>query len=80
MCFNIPKPQQRGRSGDKMNQARWDYLLPILFVTAYSFAMVWFGYVEGKRVAEEKAERIANLNRMQPARAKQLYDWERHGL
>jgi hypothetical protein len=50
-----------------MNQARWDYLLPILFVTAYSFAMVWFGYVEGKRVAEEKAERIANLNRMQIA-------------
>jgi hypothetical protein len=51
-----------------------------LFVTAYSFAMVWFGYVEGKRVAEEKAEKIANLNRMQAAQAKQLYDWERHGL
>ena len=63
-----------------MNQARWDYLLPILFVTAYSFAMVWFGYVEGKRVAEEKAERITNLNRMQTAQAKQLYDWEQHGL
>jgi hypothetical protein len=63
-----------------MNQARWDYLLPVLFVTAYSFAMVWFGYVEGKRVAEEKAERITNLNRMQTAQAKQLYDWERHGL
>ena len=63
----------------KMN-ARWDYLLPVLFVTAYSFAMVWFGYVEGKRVAEEKAERTANLNRMQTAQAKQLYDWERHGL
>ena len=63
-----------------MNQARWDYLLPILFVTAYSFAMVWFGYVEGKRVAEEKAERIANLNRMQRAQDKQLYDCEQHGI
>jgi hypothetical protein len=60
--------------------ARWDYLLPVLFVTAYSFAMVWFGYVEGKRVAEEKAERTANLNRIQIAQDKQLYDWERHGL
>ena len=42
--------------------------------------MVWFGYVEGKRVAEEKAERIANLNRMQIAQDKQLYDWEQHGI
>lgn len=80
MCLNYPKPEMLADRETKMNQARWDYLLPVLFVTAYSFAMVWFGYVEGKRVAEEKAERIANLNRMQIAQDKQLYDWERHGL
>jgi hypothetical protein len=60
--------------------ARWDLLLPVLFVTVYSFAMVWFGYVEGKRVAEARAEKISNLNRMQIAQDKQLYDWETHGL
>jgi hypothetical protein len=80
MCFNNPKPEMLADREIKMNQARWDYLLPVLFVTAYSFAMVWFGYVEGKRVAEEKAEKTANLNRMQIAQDKQLYDWERHGL
>lgn len=63
-----------------MNNARWDYLLPVLFVTAYSFAMVWFGYVEGKRVAEEKAEKVANLHRRKAARDKLVYDWARDGF
>jgi hypothetical protein len=67
-------------SGDKMNQARWDLLIPVLLITGYSFVMIWFGYYEGKRVAEYNAEKKANLLRLKIAQDKQLYDWERHGL
>ena len=63
-----------------MNQARWDLLIPVLLVTGYSFVMIWFGYYEGKRVAEYNAEKKANLLRLKIAQDKQLYDWERHGL
>ena len=63
-----------------MNQARWDLLIPALLVMAYSFAMVGFGYYEGKRNAEYKAEKLANMRRRVEARKKQLYDWERDGI
>ena len=78
--LKLSQVRNADRSGDEMNQARWDLLMPVLLVTAYSFAMAWFGYIEGKRVVEERQERIANLTRLQIARDKQLYDWERDGL
>lgn len=63
-----------------MNQARWDLLLPTLLVTAYSFVMIAIGYYEGKRNAEYKAEKIANLHRRRAAREKLIYDWQRDGI
>ena len=60
--------------------ARWDLLIPTLLVIAYSAAMWGLGYYEGKRNAELRHERKANLRRRMVAREKQLYDWERHGI
>jgi hypothetical protein len=42
--------------------------------------MIGFGYYEGKRNAEYRAEKLANLRRRVEARNKQLYDWERDGI
>jgi hypothetical protein len=60
--------------------ARWDLFLPVLLVVAYSSVMWALGYHEGKRNAELRYERKANLRRRVMAREKQLYDWETHGL
>jgi hypothetical protein len=60
--------------------ARWDLFLPVLWVVAYSCVMLGLGYYEGKRNAEYKAEKRANLRRRMAAREKQLYDWERDGI
>jgi hypothetical protein len=60
--------------------ARWDLFIPTLIVCAYSAVMFGFGYYEGKRNAEYKAEKKANLRRRMAAREKQLYDWERDGI
>jgi uncharacterized protein (TIGR02646 family) len=38
------------------------------------------GFFRGKRNAELRFERKANLRRRVMAREKQLYDWETHGL
>lgn len=59
---------------------RWDLLIPIVLVLAYSAAMFAFGYYEGKRNAEYKAEKRANIRRRAMAREKQLYDWEKDGI
>jgi hypothetical protein len=63
-----------------MNQARWDLFIPFVLVLAYSFAMIGFGYYEGKRNAEYRAEKLTNLRRRVEARKQQMYDWEKHGL
>jgi hypothetical protein len=42
--------------------------------------MIGFGYYEGKRNAEYKAEKLTNLRRRVEARKQQMYDWEKHGL
>ena len=60
--------------------ARWDLLIPTLLVIAYSAAMWGLGYYEGKRNAELRHERKANLRRRMVAREKQFYDWERDGI
>jgi hypothetical protein len=80
MCFNNPKPEMLADRETKMNQARWDLFIPFVLVLAYSFAMIGFGYYEGKRNAEYRHEKIANLRRRVEARNKQLYDWERDGI
>ncbi len=59
---------------------RWDLLIPTLLVIAYSAAMWGLGYYEGKRNAELRHERLANLRRRAVAHEKALYDWEIHGI
>jgi hypothetical protein len=60
--------------------ARWDIFLPAFFVFVYSAFFFALGYYEGRKGAEDRQLIVADYYRVKQAQAKQLYDWETHGL
>jgi hypothetical protein len=60
--------------------ARWDLFIPVVWVCAYSAFWWGWGYWQGKKTAEDRQLIVADYYRVKQAQAKQLYDWETHGL
>jgi hypothetical protein len=65
--------------GIKMN-ARWDIFLPAAFVFAFAAFFFILGYYEGMKRERDKQLIVADFYRVKQAQAKQLYDWETHGI
>jgi hypothetical protein len=78
MWLNYPKPEML--ADWEINNMHWDIIVPFMWVAGYSATMWAFGYYEGKKVAARKYNEVADLYRAKQAQAKQLYDWETHGL
>lgn len=60
--------------------ARWDLVLPTLFVIVYSAFWWGMGYYQGKKTAEDRQLIVADYYRVRQAQAKMIYDWERDGI
>jgi hypothetical protein len=60
--------------------ARWDIFLPAFWVFLFAAFFYAFGYYEGKKREQDKQLIVADYYRVKQAQAKQLYDWETHGL